>query len=303
MNSIQYYQVAGHIFRLQLPTESPLWKKLDNYAPFSIENPENVEPIFTLQITEAPTSYEPETNKCIGEFDCDAAYLKLFETTDGGRMFFISQGSKEKAYHLYTTTDYRSASLYFPANGNESLHVFAINNAMMLLYAFATATRNTLLIHASVIVNARKGYVFLGRSGTGKSTHSRLWLNHVAGSSLLNDDNPVIRIIGKAAYVYGSPWSGKTPCYKNEEASLGGIVRLSQAPRNEITHLKGVTAYAAITPSVSAMRWERQMADGIHATLAALTACTDIYHLECLPDKAAACLCSDTVRKERTCNA
>ena len=157
MNSIQYYQVAGHIFRLQLPTESPLWKKLDNYAPFSIENPENVEPIFTLQITEAPTSYEPETNKCIGEFDCDAAYLKLFETTDGGRMFFISQGNKEKAYHLYTTTDYRSASLYFPADGNENLHIFAINNAMMLLYAFATATRNTLLIHASVIVNARKG--------------------------------------------------------------------------------------------------------------------------------------------------
>ena len=123
MNSIQYYQVAGHIFRLQLPTESPLWKKLDNYAPFSIENPENVEPIFTLQITEAPTSYEPETNKCIGEFDCDAAYLKLFETTDGGRMFFISQGNKEKAYHLYTTTDYRSASLYFPADGNGAAYL------------------------------------------------------------------------------------------------------------------------------------------------------------------------------------
>lgn len=303
MNSAQFYQVAGHVFRLQLATNSFLWKKLENYAPFSIEGQEETEPVFTLQVTEEPTSYEPATNKCIGEFDCDAAYLKLFETTDRGRMFFISQGSKGKAYHLYTTADYRSASLYFPADGNEALHVFAINNAMMLLYAFATATRNTLLIHASVITNAGKGYIFLGRSGTGKSTHSRLWLKYITGSSLLNDDNPVIRIMERKAYVYGSPWSGKTPCYRNEEALLGGIVRLSQAPRNEISCLKGVMAYAAITPSVSAMRWERQMADGIHATLASLTACTDIYRLECRPDEEAARLCSDTVRKGEPCNA
>ncbi len=302
MNNTQFYQVAGHVFRLQLAADSLLWKKLENYAPFSIEKPEETDPIFTLQITEESTSYEPATSKCIGEFDCDAAYLKLFETTDGGRIFFISQGSKEKAYHLYTTADYRSASLYFPADGNENLHVFAINNAMMLLYAFATATRNTLLIHASVTVHAGKGYIFLGRSGTGKSTHSRLWLKYIAGSTLLNDDNPIIRIIGKTAHVYGSPWSGKTPCYRNEEAPVGGIVRLSQAPRNRITRLKGVTAYAAVTPSVSAMRWERQMADGIHATLAALTAHTHIYHLECLPDEEAALLCANTLKKEDPCN-
>ena len=299
---IQLYKVAGHIFRLQLAADSPLWKKLENYTPFAFDESENIEPIFNLQVTEEPTSYEPSTSRCIGEFDCDAAYLKLFETTDGGRMFFISQSGKEKAYHLYTTPDYRSASLYFPSDGNDNLHAFAVNNAMMLLFAFTTATCNTLLIHASVIVNSGKGYTFLGRSGTGKSTHSRLWLKYIKGSSLLNDDNPIIRVIGKNAYVFGSPWSGKTPCYRNEEVPLCGIVRLSQAPRNEISRLKGVTAYAAITPSVSAMRWERQMADGIHATLSTLTSYIPIYHLECLPGKEAAYLCATTLKNEEPCN-
>ena len=194
---IQLYKVAGHVFRLQLAANSPLWKKLENYTPFAFEESENIEPIFNLQVTEEPTSYEPATSRCIGEFDCDAAYLKLFETTDGGRMFFISQSGKEKAYHLYTTSDYRSASLYFPSDGNDNLHAFAVNNAMMLLFAFTTATSNTLLVHASVIANSGKGYIFLGRSGTGKSTHSRLWLKYIKGSSLLNDDNPIIRVIGK----------------------------------------------------------------------------------------------------------
>ena len=63
----------------------------------------------------------------------------------------------------------------------------------------------------------------MGKSGTGKSTHSRLWLENVPGATLLNDDNPIVRLTLVGAIVYGSPWSGKTPCYKNESAPLAGV--------------------------------------------------------------------------------
>ena len=53
---------------------------------------------------------------------------------------------------------------------------FAIDNAAMLLFAFSTAGKGTLEMHASVTVKDGKGYLFLGHSGTGKSTHSRQWL-------------------------------------------------------------------------------------------------------------------------------
>jgi hypothetical protein len=144
--------------------------------------------------------------------------------------------------------------------------------------------------------------MFLGQSGTGKSTHARLWLRYNEGSALLNDDNPVVRFFAPEtpegvarAVVYGSPWSGKTPCYKNESLPLGGIVLLSQAPFNKIQRLRGVKAYAALVPSISGKRWERLIADGLHYTENALASNVPVWYLECLPDEGAARLCRETI--------
>ena len=95
--------------------------------------------------------------------------------------------------------------------------------------------------------------------------------------------------------MYGSPWSGKTPCYRNVSASLGGIVLLSQAPYNKIRRLEGVSAYAAVVPSISGKRWDVRVADGLHNTENALAMRVPVWYLECLPDEAAARLCYETL--------
>ena len=135
--------------------------------------------------------------------------------------------------------------------------------------------------------------MFLGKSGTGKSTHARLWLQHIEGTALVNDDNPVVRIVGDGSLVvYGSPWSGKTLCYRNVSYPLGGIVMLSQAPYNKIQRLGGIQAYASLVASISGKRWDSRVADGLHETENALAMNVPVWHLECLPDEAAAKLCS-----------
>jgi hypothetical protein len=180
------------------------------------------------------------------------------------------------------------------------LDTFAVNNSLMVLYSLATANLQTALFHAAVIRNKERGYLFLGKSGTGKSTHARLWLQYNEGSTLLNDDNPVVRLFkgedGKiSTKVYGSPWSGKTPCYRNEVVDVGGFVLLSQAPFNKISRLKGVAAYAALVPCISGMRWDKEIANGIHQTENALASNVPVWYLECLPDEAAAKLCQETI--------
>ena len=74
----------------------------------------------------------------------------------------------------------------------------------MLMYALATAGNDTLLLHAVVLSCEGKGYLFLGPSKTGKSTHARMWLLNVEGTKLVNDDFPVVR----DGVVNGSPWGG-----------------------------------------------------------------------------------------------
>ena len=179
---------------------------------------------------------------------------------------------------------------------------FALNNALMVLYALATAGLGTALFHAACICYKGCGYLFLGKSGTGKSTHARLWLKYIEGTELFNDDNPVVRLFEKDgrkfAVAYGSPWSGKTPCYKNVKFELGGFVLLSQAPFNKISPLKGVSAYAAIMPGISGMRWDKKIADGLHQTQNGLASNVPIWYLECLPDEEAAKLCCQTIARE-----
>ena len=153
------------------------------------------------------------------------------------------------------------------------------------------------MIHASVTTFEGKGYVFLGRSGTGKSTHSSLWLKHIEGTELLNDDNPVLRVVDGQVRVYGSPWSGKTPCYKNKDLPLGGIVRLSQAPHNKIERLSPLMSYTALMPSCSCMRWDRGATDALHRSIEKVITKVPCWHLECLPDADAAYTCNSAVAR------
>ena len=128
-------------------------------------------------------------------------------------------------------------------------------------------------------------FVFLGESGTGKSTHTRLWRENIAGSKLLNDDSPIVRYEEGGVWVYGSPWSGKTPCYKAERYPLAGCVRLSQAPYNKIRRLNTLQAYAALHPSAPpAFAYEEELYCGVCSLLEKMVSSIPVYHLECLPD-------------------
>ena len=153
----------------------------------------------------------------------------------------------ESAGWLVCTDDYREGRLLL----NGKFTKMAIDNAVMVMFALATAQKGTALFHAAAVSYDSRGYMFLGKSGTGKSTHAGLWVRHIEGAVLMNDDNPVVRISGGQAVVYGSPWSGKTPCYRNVSYPLGGIVLLSQAPYNQIRRLKGIEAYVALESSIS----------------------------------------------------
>ena len=192
---------------------------------------------------------------------------------------------------------------------------FCIDNALMLLYAFRTAPLMTLEMHAAVVVKADRcavrcqtaalldrpnglidqqelGYLFLGHSGTGKSTHARQWLAAFDDAWLLNDDNPILRVMEDGEVrVYGSPWSGKTPCYNNAYARVGGIVKLSQAPHNKMRILSLPEAYAYMLSSASGLKMDRQMADYIYESIKHVITHVKCYHMECLPNTEAAEVC------------
>lgn len=284
MQETRYYRVAEVLFSVTADVED--FGLMTNYQPFGAVGGSQGATAFQLTITEGDTvAFTEEMRQ-----DDEGQMIICGKTADGNPVFeFIWAG--ETAGWLLCPQDYSQATLIVTGRYRK----LAIDNALMILFALSTAGQGIALFHASTVSYADKAYMFLGVSGTGKSTHSSLWLKYIEGTELLNDDNPVVRVDGDDVTVYGSPWSGKTPCYRNLSYPLGGIVLLSQAPYNKINRLSGIQAYVALVPSISGKRWEARIADGLHHTENALALNVPVWHLECLPDEAAAQLCHKTI--------
>lgn len=168
--------------------------------------------------------------------------------------------------------------------------------ALWVGYGLMTVHSYRIAIHSSCIIEAGRAFLFLGESGTGKSTHTGLWREYIPGAILLNDDSPIVAVENEKIWVYGSPWSGKTPCYKQERYPLCGCVRLSQAPYNRIKKLLPLNAYAAIHPSCPPeFAYDQILYNGISNTLDRVLSSVPFYHLECLPDRDAALLSYTTL--------
>ena len=94
---------------------------------------------------------------------------------------------------------------------------------------------NTLLFHGSVIAVDGEGYLFTAKSGTGKSTHTRLWREYFGERAVMvNDDKPLLHITDSGMTAYGTPWDGKHRLSTNTAVPLKGICILTRDTTNHI---------------------------------------------------------------------
>jgi hypothetical protein len=238
---------------------------------------------------------ESDAPKVLNEVSGILGHWFCLMETEHSYIFDIQFVEKGNRYRMISDKMFSTATAYIDTRDRFAGAI--LSSFLMITFAQSSVLHNTLLIHASVIEKDRKGYAFLGKSGTGKSTHSSLWLRHIDGTELLNDDNPAIRIEDDGSVsIYGTPWSGKTPCYKNRHVPLKALVRLEQAPINRFTWKKEVDALIALLPSCSALRWNTLLYTSMCNVLEELIGKVAIGYLECLPNKDAALLCYDEVK-------
>ncbi len=103
---------------------------------------------------------------------------------------------------------------------------------------------DTLLFHGSCIAVDGRGYLFGAPSGTGKSTHTRLWREMLGDRTLMvNDDKPFLQITDNGVIAYGTPWNGSHKLSTNIAVPLKAICLLSQGADNHIEPMTGEEAF------------------------------------------------------------
>ena len=303
------YCVAGHSFLVESSNEM-LLAQMVNYEPFGVDQALDAEPIFTLKVEQNGLLCDEQRSAYQHVFtdnsENDMPRIEVYRFLEEEWLIRISQiATSPICCELVCDADFTRGMLHIDAECQDVR--FCIDNGLMLMYAFRTAPLMTLEMHAAVVVRREamgngligeargdeaKGYLFLGHSGTGKSTHARQWLAAFEDAWLLNDDNPILRVMDNGEVrVYGSPWSGKTPCYKNAGVKVGGIVKLSQAPENKIQTISLPQAYAYMLSSASGLKMEQTMADNMFETIKHIITHTSCYQLDCLPNEEAARVC------------
>ncbi|MEG0518670.1 MAG: hypothetical protein RR555_07365 [Bacteroidales bacterium] len=276
-----YYDIAG--FTLSIETDAQSLQHMPSFIPFVRESvPGKVD----FKIVQKDTLYDFTKAGKIGTYQWFQAVCTLYRMNDQyiwNRVDTVSGKIDQVVWHGYEPRVFKMyLSNYMP-------HV--LEHLVLIAFNYAVLPHNALILHSSVVELENQAYLFLGESGTGKSTHTKLWVKYLPESKILNDDGPIIRVCEGKVFAFGSPWSGKGRVFRNVGIPVNGIYRLSQAPYNKLTVLGIPGAFSSLVPSCLpvVMQVERH-ADMAFNILSNVIMLTRQFHLDCLPDAKAAYL-------------
>ncbi len=146
--------------------------------------------------------------------------------------------------------------LTFDSNGKPLLN--ALEHPLdELLIANLLSQKRGLLMHACGVVYKRKGFLFAGISGAGKSTTARLW-QKTKQAKILNDDRIIIRKRNSRFWIYGTPWHGDAGVYSTASAPLEKIFFLKKSSSNHLRRLDPLEAVSRLLVCAFPTFWDKQ---------------------------------------------
>lgn len=276
------FAVAGHHFCIE--TDDDILSLLPNLEPFVTDEGTEA-PLFTVTVDNSLIPSWRGTK--IGHFPCPSTIFDVYRQDSGAYRILVSSDDEIPCAFIVSDDEHKQFTI--TTRGNRTQRTFGLNNSLMVIYTLCTAPHNTLLMHSAVVEKEGRGYMFVGVSGQGKSTHCNMWVEHIEGSTLINDDNPVIRIDKDGTpVVYGSPWSGKRPIYKNVHYPIGGIAAIEQDKENRIRKEHVPIAFGIMLSSCSTLKFDKKIHMAICGTVTSILEKIPVHTLFCRPDKEAA---------------
>ncbi|MCT1530093.1 hypothetical protein M3B46_03755 [Sphingobacterium daejeonense] len=292
------YLVADNLIRISFDESIDLLNSLPSFKDFKVETNLNNEAVVNIELTLKAADINLSEAKLLSDVSIVWGDRFKFEEITN---FYVTSvenlNSRESdVWRMISDKEFKESKIH--VKRAELYDSNILSWMIMVAFGQRVLSNNTALIHSSVVENGEYAVSFLGKSGTGKSTHSRLWISTNEGFNLLNDDNPAVRIEGDDVFIYGTPWSGKTACYINKKRKLMSIIRLTQAKENKMDWKnKGVESLLALLPSFTAIRWNQTIFSSMLSVLENIIQRVSVGQLYCLPNPEAAELCYNEIIK------
>ena len=279
---MDYFQVAGLYFSFK--KELTLLSSRMNYSPFIVNEYDDENFLFSVGVN-LDLNYPHPFNNFLFTNEIGSYGVICSKDT---YTWILKETTNNNIYLMCLNICYKQA--FFNFNVVDAFTLQAADDFVRFAFIYAAAFHQTVLLHASCIKNKNRGIAFLGKSGIGKSTHSSLWLRYIENSELINDDQPAVRIYNNRVVIYGTPWSGKTPCYKKLCTDLHAIVFMEQSQHNKLKIIGCITLFKNLLSACSLIKTDKTSLKEISNTLAKISESVKGGILENKPEKEAAIL-------------
>lgn len=275
--------IAGRMIRLQ--SEDGITLRPDErFSSFMVEA--EVEPDLTVDVFPGKAKIPADAKKVF-----DARLME--ETPDGlrdtGEPFWeILTGEGLTFARIYLKDPICNPVLVMP-NGKMTWQIFADGQGTdvnplpypldgLLLY-FLSSKAGDIMIHGSGAVSGGRGWIFTGRSGSGKTTVAAIFDR--AGDRVIHDDRLIVRK-GEDGWVMHS-----TPVYRNDEprsAAVDHLWGIAHGRANISTPVTGAEAVAMVLSNCVQQNRDREAASRLASAVEDLVSSVRVSRLSFLPD-------------------
>ena len=217
-------------------------------------------------------------------FDSTPHYFRPYLTTETAEFSVVVRDSDLRFEQAELDREAVEEGFRFRTFTDSFLERAAIQRA----FAETLFDRDILLLHGSAVAVDGKGYLFMARSGTGKSTHTRLWRELFGERAvMINDDKPFVAVTAEGVTIFGSPWSGKHGLDSNIAVPLRGICLLERGGEDRIRPISPQEAQPMLQKQ-SYCPLDGGKEEKFHSLLDALGSKVPIYRMECTKNISAA---------------
>lgn len=277
---MDFYSFAGITFSVSGIDYRYTKRRMEKYLCEPVEKPD-----ISITYKEDDNIPTPE-----GKLVAELEYRKYLATEDKYTNHdFIKSTGKNTAL---MTSDKEYKNVELSLNNIENIGGAAIDvrafNMIGEVLKYAIPRHNGIILHSSALSYDDNGVLFSAKSGTGKSTHTRLWRETFADKVvMLNDDMPAIRFIDSVPYLCGTPWSGKTEINNSKIVPLKAIVFIERGTENEIFEIGSTEAIFKMLNEATLPVY-KELASNTMDIIEKLISGTPCYCLKCNMDPDAA---------------
>lgn len=154
-----------------------------------------------------------------------------------------------------------------------------------------------MLLHSSCVEKDGAAYLFSAKSGTGKSTHTHLWLKEIPNTRIINDDKPLLLLKDGQILACGTPFSGKTDENVNACVPVRSIIFLHRSAENTLKRIKPALAVPLFLAQTVNPRIKKYANEMLEITDKILTS-VPVFSLGCNKETGTGKLVYEQIEKE-----